>query len=262
MAKIAEDASVSENCEIAESVAVGKGAIIEGGVALGENCEIGAYAYLWEGARFGKNNRVFPFCSLGGEPQDKKYQGEKTSLIVGEGNTFREYCFVNRGTKGGGGETKIGNGNLLMAYSHIAHDCIVGDDTVVANAAQIAGHVAIGDCAIIGGGALVQQFSRIGEGAMIGGGEKIRQDIPPFSRCAGGVVGINGVGLKRSGASEEEIKLLRRAFRVLYRGGLPLAEAAKQIKTMAAENKTKQLSALSAFLSLPDLNLIRPARGG
>ncbi|MGI9337801.1 MAG: acyl-ACP--UDP-N-acetylglucosamine O-acyltransferase [Gammaproteobacteria bacterium] len=262
-AKIHESASVGEGSTIASSAVVGKGAIVESGAVVGEDCDIGAYGIIWAGARLGKDNRIFPFCSLGGEPQDKKYQGEQTQMTVGDGNIFREYCMINCGTKGGGGKTIIGSGNLLMAYSHLAHDCIVGDGAIIANAAQIAGHVVIGDYAVIGGGALVQQFSRIGECAMVGGGEKIRQDIPPFAWCAEGVVAVNRIGLLRRGASEEVIGIIRRAFRLLYRSGLQLADAVKQIQTLAGSDGNAaagELKTLTGFLSQEKINIIRPAR--
>lgn len=264
MTTIDKSATIGEGCDIAPPAVVGKGAIVEGGAVIGEGCDIGAYSVIWSGARMGKNNRVFPFCSLGGEPQDKKYQGEQTQMTVGDGNIFREYCIINSGTAGGGNKTIIGNNNLLMAYSHLAHDCIVGDGAVIANAAQIAGHVVIGDYAVIGGGALVQQFARIGACAMVGGGEKIRQDIPPFAWCAEGVVAVNRIGLLRRGASEETITIIRRAFRLLYRNNLQLADAIKQIQSLAQDNKSapaaKELATLTTFLSHPKTNIIRPTR--
>lgn len=259
---IDKSATIGEGCAIASSAVIGKGAVVEGGAIIGEGCDIGAYGIIWAGARMGNNNRIFPFCSLGGEPQDKKYQGEQTLMIAGDNNIFREYCIINGGTAGGGGKTIIGNGNLLMAYSHLAHDCIVGDGAVIANAAQIAGHVVIGDNAVIGGGALVQQFSRIGDVAMVGGGEKIRLDIPPFSWCAEGVVAVNRIGLLRRGASEDIIGIIRRAFRLLYRKGLKLTDAIKEIQTLAESAKgapaAAELKVLTAFLSQDDINIIRP----
>lgn len=259
---IDKSASIGKGCDIATSALVGKGAIVEGGAVIGEGCDIGAYGIIWSGARMGKHNRVFPFCSLGGEPQDKKYDGGETLMIAGDNNIFREYCIINGGTAAGGGKTIIGNGNLLMAYSHLAHDCIVGNGAVIANAAQIAGHVVIGDYVVIGGGALVQQFTRIGEGAMVGGGEKIRLDIPPFAWCAEGVVAVNRVGLSRRGASEDVIGIIRRAFRLLYRKGLKLGDAVKEIQMLAESDDgaaaATELNVLAGFLSQDDINIIRP----
>ena len=262
MATIDESAAVAKDCHIASSAVIGKGAIVESGAIVGGGCDIGAYSIIWGGAQLGDNNRVFPFCSLGGEPQDKKYRGEQTKMIVGDGNIFREYCIINSGTEGGGGKTTIGNNNLLMAYSHLAHDCILGSGAIIANAAQIAGHVTIGDNVVIGGGALVQQFARIGSGAMIGGGEKIRLDIPPFAWCAEGVVAVNRVGLTRHGASEETITAIRRAYRILYRSGISLAEAADQIKelTKTESSAVKELTTITDFLSQPNINIIRPRK--
>ena len=258
------DAEISDECKLAPNAAVEKGAIVKGAAEIGEGTTIGAYSVIWSGARIGANNRIFPFCSLGGEPQDKKYEGEESLMIVGNGNTFREYCIINGGTKGGGGKTVIGDNNLLMAYSHLAHDCILGSGAVIANAAQIAGHVEIGDHAVIGGGALIQQFVKIGAHAMIGGGEKIRQDIPPYAWCAAGVIGVNKIGMQRRNIPEQSITQIRRAFKVLYRSGKPLTEAAQEIRAQAETlQKTqsegaKELATLCAFLSQDNLNLIRP----
>ena len=258
------DAEISDECKLAPNAAVEKGAIIKGAAEIGEHTTIGAYSVIWSGARIGANNRIFPFCSLGGEPQDKKYQGEESLMIAGNGNTFREYCIINGGTKGGGGKTVIGDNNLLMAYSHLAHDCILGSGAVIANAAQIAGHVKIGDHTVIGGGALIQQFVKIGAHAMIGGGEKIRQDIPPYAWCAGGVIGVNKIGMQRRNIPEQSITQIRRAFKVLYRSGISLEEATRQLRETTSElqkqNKegAKEMSTLCAFLSQDGLNLIRP----
>ena len=260
------DAEISDECKLAPNAAVEKGAIVKGAAEIGEGTTIGAYSVIWSGARIGANNRIFPFCSLGGEPQDKKYEGEESLMIVGNGNTFREYCIINGGTKGGGGKTVIGDNNLLMAYSHLAHDCILGSGAVIANAAQIAGHVEIGDHAVIGGGALIQQFVKIGAHAMIGGGEKIRQDIPPYAWCAGGVIGVNKIGMQRRNISEAAISEIRNAFRVLYRGGKPLKEALQDIHAQMEYLETDnikgatEMRTLYDFLSIPKLNLIRPRR--
>ena len=189
MPQIAAGAQVSREAILADDVVVGPGAIVEGGCTVGGGSSIGAHSILWEGTRLGRGNRVFPFCSLGGEPQDKKYRGEKTALTVGDNNTIREYCFFNRGTVGGGGATKIGDNNWIMGYTHLAHDCVLGGGAIVANGAQFAGHVEVGDGAVIGGGALFHQFLRIGARAMVGGGEAVRQDIPPFAMSARGAVG-------------------------------------------------------------------------
>ena len=181
-------------------------------------------------------NRVFPFCSLGGEPQDKKYRGEKTALTVGDNNTIREYCFFNRGTVGGGGATKIGDNNWIMGYTHLAHDCVLGGGAIVANGAQFAGHVEVGDGAVIGGGALFHQFLRIGARAMVGGGEAVRQDIPPFAMSARGAVGVNAEGMRRAGFGARARAQIQKAYRILYLANLPLEESRRQIAEMLDED--------------------------
>lgn len=266
MPEIAAGAQVSDGARLADDVVVGRGAIIEEDCEIGGGSDIGAYSIIWRGTRIGKNNRIFPFCSLGGEPQDKKFGGEESHLIIGDNNTIREYCFFNRGTSGGGGETRIGNGNWIMGYVHLAHDCIFANDIIAANAAQFAGHVEVGSGAIIGGGALFHQFRRIGALAMVGGGEKVRQDIPPFALVARGVVGVNGEGMRRAGFDAAAISGMKEAFRVLYSSGLPLVAARDSIVEMAAaqqdgvDKRTEALRTLADFLALDKLELIRPAR--
>lgn len=264
MAQIAAGAQVSADARLAEDVAVGPGAVIEGGCEIGPGSEIGAYSIIWRGTRVGRNNRIFPFCSLGGEPQDKKFRGEESALVVGDGNVIREYCFFNRGTKGGGGETRIGNGNWIMAYVHAAHDCCLEDGIVAANGAQFAGHVFVGGGAVIGGGALFHQFRRIGAGAMVGGGERVRQDVPPYALAAGGLVGVNAEGMRRAGLGKRAVLRMKEAFRILYRSGLPLSSAREKIKTMSAAEEDAAaagaLKKLAGFLALENLELIRPGR--
>ena len=260
MPKIASGAQVSNTARLADDVVVGAGAIVEDECEIGEGCEIGANSIIWRGATMGKNNRIFPFCSLGGEPQDKKFRGEESRLIIGDNNVIREYCSFNRGTAGGGSETRIGNNNWIMGYVHVAHDCIVGDNIIIANCAQFAGHVEIGNGAVIGGGSLFHQFLRIGELAMVGGGEAVRQDIPPFALSARGVVGTNSEGLRRAGFDAEVISRVKAAYRTIYTGDLPLSEARTKIEDMAREHECSALRSLVEFLSLDNLQLIRPSR--
>ncbi|MGI9298389.1 MAG: acyl-ACP--UDP-N-acetylglucosamine O-acyltransferase [Gammaproteobacteria bacterium] len=263
MPRIAGGAQVSGGARLAADVVVGPGAVIEEDCEIGGGSEIGAYSIIWRGARIGERNRIFPFCSLGGEPQDKKFRGEESRLIIGDDNTIREYCFFNRGTSGGGFETRVGNGNWIMGYVHLAHDCIVGDGTTIANGAQFAGHAEVGGGAVIGGGALFHQFRRVGALAMVGGGERVRQDIPPFALAARGVVGVNGEGMRRAGFDGDAVGGIKEAFRVLYSAGLPLAAARETVAEMAAAAKNgrgESLRTLADFLALDNLELIRPAR--
>ena len=263
MARIAATAQVSADAKLADDVEVGPGAVIEGGCVIGAGCSIGAYTYIWQGAQIGRGNRIFPFCSLGGEPQDKKYRGEESCFIMGDHNTVREYCFFNRGTAAGGMQTCIGNNNWIMGYVHLAHDCLIGDDITVANCAQFAGHVEVGDGAVIGGGALFHQFRRIGAGAIIGGGEAVRQDVPPFALSARGVVAVNTEGMRRAGYNKEAVAQMKIAYKMLYGENLPLAESQQRILAMADEQDHQSSTALrllSDFLLLKNLELIRPSR--
>jgi UDP-N-acetylglucosamine acyltransferase len=187
--------------------------------------------------RIGAGNRIFQFASIGGDPQDKKYAGERTRLEIGDRNTFREYVTVNRGTITGAGVTRIGNDNLLLAYSHVAHDCVLGDHVVMSNAVNLAGHVELGDWVIFGGYAGAHQFCRVGAHAFIGNNTSVLQDIPPFVLATGHPAeprSVNIEGLKRRGFSEEQLRAIRNAYRLLYRSELKLEEAMVQLREMAA----------------------------
>ena len=180
----------------------------------------------------GRSNRFFPFCSIGGVPQDKKYGGEDTELVIGDGNTIRESCTISIGTAQGGGVTRIGSDNWIMAYVHIAHDCSIGDHTILANNATLAGHVTLGDWVIMGGMSAIHQFCAMGPHSMAAGGSIVLRDVPPFVICSGNPAephGINTEGLKRRGFDAETINALRRAYRTLYKDGLTTAEAVKAL---------------------------------
>ena len=263
-------ARVESGARVGRGASIGPFAVIHSGAEIGENVSIGSHSVIWDGAVIGANTRVFPHCSLGGEPQDKKYRGEKTRLVVGENNVIREFCFFNRGT-GEGGETRVGDGNWLMAYVHIAHDCVVGDGATIANAVQIAGHAEVGDGAVLGGGVLVHQFARVGRGAMVGGGEKIRMDIPPCALYAEGRVGVNAEGMRRAGFSEEDIAAVKSAYRILYRAGLSLEEAREKIRRMADGEEGEEggmkdgkgaevVRDLAEFLAATQRGVARPSR--
>lgn len=220
-------AIIHPSAVLGKNVTVGPYAIIDEDVIIGDNCVIGAHAVIHRYTVIGKNNRFFPGCSIGGEPQDLKFVGEKTYTYIGDGGTFRECCTVNRGC-GEGAETRIGDNILMMAYTHVAHNCIVGNDVIMSNVATLAGHVTVEDKAIIGGLAAVHQFSKIGRNAMIGGMARVNQDVAPYMIVAGDpavVSGLNSVGLARSGMSAEERSELKKAFRILFRSGLTLKEA-------------------------------------
>jgi UDP-N-acetylglucosamine acyltransferase len=212
-------------------------------VVIGPGCRIGPHAVIKGPTVLGAGNRVFQFASIGDDPQDMKYRGETTRLVIGDRNTFREYVTVNRGTVTGKGETRIGNDNLILAYSHVAHDCVLGDHIIMSNAVNLAGHVQVGDWAIFSGYAGAHQFCRIGAHAFIANNTAVLQDIPPFVLAAGQPAGpraVNVEGLKRRGFTDEQLRAIRIAFRVLYRSDLKLEEASAQLRELAREQPVLQ----------------------
>jgi UDP-N-acetylglucosamine acyltransferase len=222
-------AVVAASSKLGADVRIGAYAVVGEHVALGDGCLLHAHAVVQGPAKIGKNNTFHPFCSIGGDPQDLKFHGEKTELTIGDGNTFRENVTVSRGTAGGGGKTTIGSGSLFMAYSHVAHDCHVGDNTIFANGATLAGHVAVEDFATIGAFSPVHQFCRIGRYAYVGASTVITQDVPPFSRVVTEretkCYGVNAIGLERKGFSPERLQVLQSAFRLLLRSKLNTSQA-------------------------------------
>lgn len=226
-------AVVNPRAEIAEDAEVGPYSVIEEDVAIGSGTRIGPHAFIGRGTRIGKGCQIFQFASVGDAPQALAYRGEKTFLEMGDRNIVRECATINRGTVSGGGKTVIGHGNLFMAYSHVAHDCQIGNQVVLANAATLGGHIVVEDHAIIGGLAAVHQFCRIGCYAMVSGLSGVALDIPPYMLAAGSrtkLYGLNLVGLKRHGFAEETLKALKRAYRILFRSGLTLEKALKTVE--------------------------------
>jgi UDP-N-acetylglucosamine acyltransferase len=251
-------AIVHPGARLAGDVEVGPYSIIGEHVEIGEGTRIGPHAVITGHTRIGRNNRVFQFASLGDAPQDKKYAGEPTRLEIGDNNTIRECCTLNAGTTHDVGVTRVGNNNWLMAYSHVAHDCQIGNDTVLANSVQLAGHVTIGDCAILGGGTLVHQFCRVGAHAFTAGGSVVLRDVPPYMMAAGNSArphGLNSEGLKRRGFTPEAIESLRRAYKTLYRSGLSF-EAAREV--IAEQGRgVAEVRVLSDFLATTVRGIIR-----
>ncbi len=224
---IHDTAIVDPGARLADDVTVGAYSIIGADVEIDAGTVVGPHVVIMGPSRIGRNNRIFQFASVGEAPQDKKYRGESTWLIVGDGNVIREYVTLNRGTDDGNGRTVIGNDNLFMAYSHVAHDCIVGNHAIFANAGSLSGHVEVGDYAILGGFTSVHQFTRIGARAFCGLGSVVTQDIPPFCTAAGNrarVIGINKEGLSRSGFADEVIRALHKSFRELLKSKRPRAD--------------------------------------
>ncbi|HET9388688.1 MAG TPA: acyl-ACP--UDP-N-acetylglucosamine O-acyltransferase [Steroidobacteraceae bacterium] len=251
-------ALVSPSAELAEGVTVGPFTVIGPDVKIGPRTVIGPHVVINGPTRIGADNRVFQFASLGDAPQDKKYKGERTSLEIGDRNVFRESCTVNRGTTHDKGVTRIGNDNLFMAYSHVAHDCIVGDNAVFANCAALGGHVEIGDWVILGGLTAVHQFAKVGAHAFLAGGAIVQRDVPPYVMVAGNPAqphAVNAEGLKRRGFDEEQIRNVREAYRILYRSDLRLTEALERLQPMAALHS--EIRAFVDFLGNSTRSIVR-----
>jgi UDP-N-acetylglucosamine acyltransferase len=238
-AAIHPTAIVEVGATIGEESRIGAYTIIGPEVRIGRNCEVGPHASVTGRTEIGDDNRIYPFASIGTEPQDLKFAGEPTSLVIGARNTIRESVTINRGTADGGGVTRIGDDNLFMAFSHVAHDCKVGSRVVMANCASPAGHVVLGDGAIVGGLVGIHQHTRIGDLAFLGGGAMVTLDVPPFCVAVGDrakLQGINVVGIKRAGLSEQEIRDVRAAYRILFQSGLRLQDAIDRLKDEYVES--------------------------
>jgi UDP-N-acetylglucosamine acyltransferase len=251
-------AVVHAGARLGADVRVGPYSIVGEHVEIGDGTTIAGHAVVEGHTRVGRDNRIFQFASLGSPPQDKKYRGEPTRLEIGDGNTFREFTTVNTGTAQDEGVTRIGDDNWFMAYSHVAHDCVVGSHAVFANNAHVAGHCEVGDYVILGGFTGVHQFVRIGAHAMTGGGTILFQDVAPYVTAVGNPAkpyGINSVGLKRRGFADEAVAAIKDAYRTLYRRGLPLAEARAQLA--AAASATPELEALVRFIDTSERGLLR-----
>ncbi|MGA8055013.1 MAG: acyl-ACP--UDP-N-acetylglucosamine O-acyltransferase [Burkholderiales bacterium] len=251
-------ALVHPGAKLAPGVSVGAYSVVGEHVEVGEATWIGAHVVIEGRTRIGRGNRIFPFVALGGPPQDMKYAGEPTRLEIGDRNTIREFGTFNTGTVQDEGVTRVGSDNWVMAYAHVAHDCRIGDHTILANNAQLAGHVHLGDWAIIGGMSGVHQFVKIGPHAMIGGGAILLQDVPPFVMCSGNPAkpfGINAEGLKRRGYSPEAIAAIRRAYKIIYRSGLTVEDARAELARQ--RESTPELGMLDDFLAAATRGIIR-----
>lgn len=231
--KIHRTACVESGAELSDEVSIGEYAVVRDNVHLGECVEIGPHTLIEGHTTIGAGTRIFHSTAVGLPPQDLKYSGEPTELLIGEENIIREFVTIHRGTSGGNGMTRIGDRNLLMAYVHIAHDCQIGDDVIIANASNLGGHVVIGDSAVIGGVAAIHQFVHIGTGAMIGAASLVLQDVIPFALVSGNpakVLDINRIGMRRRGFQQLNINRVHRALTIITRMGLPLKYAVQKIK--------------------------------
>ena len=258
MAAIHPTAIVHPGAKLGTDVEIGAYSLIGEHVEIGAGTRIGPHVVINGHTRLGEGNRVFQFCSLGEEPQDKKYAGEPTRLEIGDHNVIREFCTFNTGTVQDVGVTRLGSHNWIMAYVHIAHDCQVGNHTIFANNATLAGHVHIDDHAILGGFTGVHQFCRVGAHVITGIASVVRQDIPPFLMVAGNPLaphGVNSEGLKRRGFSSEALAGLKRAYKTLYKSGLTLAEA--QAAIAAEAEALPELKPLADFLATSGRGIVR-----
>jgi UDP-N-acetylglucosamine acyltransferase len=226
-------AVVSPKAELAEDVKIEAFSIIGPQVTIGSGTVVGPHAVVDGWTTIGERNQIFPFATIGYPPQDLSYRGEETQLVIGNDNIIRENATINRGTLRGGGVTSVGNHNLVMAYAHIAHDCIIGNRVILANATTLGGHVRIDDCAILGGLVAIHQFIRIGAYAFIGGKSGLRMDMPPYMLAFGApakLYGPNLVGLRRHGLPRANIHALKTCYRIMFRSGLTVAEAVESIR--------------------------------
>ena len=237
---IDERAIIDPAAKIAKDVTIGPYTIIGADVEIGAGTWIGPHTIIKGATRIGNNNKIYQFSSIGEDPQDLKYQGEKTYLEIGNNNIIREFCTINRGTTGDNGKTIIGNDNMLMAYVHIAHDCRIANHTIFANNATLAGHVYVDDYAVLGGFAVIHQFCHLGTHCFISGGSLVTKDVLPFVKVAGNDIyakafGLNSVGLRRRGFKPETRTSLKRAYKIIYREGLTTNEAVTKLKPMTQE---------------------------
>ncbi|MBK9019367.1 MAG: acyl-ACP--UDP-N-acetylglucosamine O-acyltransferase [Sulfuritalea sp.] len=251
-------AIVHPSAKLGRGVVVGPYSTVGENVEIGDHSVIGPHVVVTGHTTIGSDNRIFQFCSIGEQPQDKKYAGEPTRLEIGDRNTIREFCTFNCGTAQDAGVTRLGNDNWIMAYVHLAHDCQVGDNTIFANNAQLAGHVQVGDWAILGGFTVVHQFVRIGAHSITAMGTILLQDLPPFVMAAGNPAeprSINAEGLKRRGFSVAAIAAIKRAYKTLYKAGMKLDDARAALE---AESLTvPELSVLAGFLVASGRGIVR-----
>jgi UDP-N-acetylglucosamine acyltransferase len=258
VSRIHPTALVDAGAKIADDVAIGAYTIVGPHVAIGRGTEIGPHAVITGHTVLGARNRIFQFASVGEIPQDRKYGGEATRTEIGDDNVIREFVTIHAGTAQDRGATTIGHGNWFLAYTHVAHDCVVGDFTTFSNNAQIAGHVTIGDWVVLGAYAGVHQFCRIGAHAMIAAGTIVLQDVPPFVTAAGypaKPAGTNNEGLRRRGFSTTDIAAVRRAYKTLYRAGHSLEQAREEIVRASAD--APLLGALATFLETSGRGIVR-----
>lgn len=251
-------AIVDPQAELHDDVSIGPFSVIGPRVQIGAGTVVGPHVVIKGPTVIGENNRIYQFSSIGEDPQDKKYHGENTRLQIGNDNVIREYCTIHRGTAQDKEVTSVGDANLLMAYTHVAHDCEIGNNVIMANAASLAGHVSVADHAILGGFTLVHQFCKIGRYSFSAMGSVIARDVPPYVMVGGRPTkphGVNTVGLERQGFSPEALRQIRKAYKIIYKSGLKLEDAIKSLANMSEE--TEELICLVEFLRQTGRSIIR-----
>jgi len=252
-------AAIDPTAHVHATCSVGPYCIVGADVELGENCELISHVVIYGPAKIGGHNRFFPFCAVGGEPQDLSYKGERTRLEMGSHNVVREFVTINRGTSKGGGVTTIGSHTLLMAYAHVGHDSVIGDHAMLVNGATLAGHVTVEEWAVVGALSAVHQFTRVGAHAYIGGGTIVTQDVLPFSKCSAPrdvrTYGVNSVGLQRRGFSEERIHKIQHAFRVLLNSKLNTTQAVERLRTES--DRGEDVDMLLRFIEASERGIVK-----
>ena len=258
MARLHATALVDPKAELDGDVEVGPYSVIGAQVRIGAGTSIGPHVVVDGRTTIGKRNRIFPFASIGLASQDRKYGGEPVTTTIGDENVIREYVSIHAGTAQDRGDTSVGDGNWFLAYTHVAHDCVIGNQTTWSNNAQVAGHVKVGDWAVLGAYAGVHQFCRVGEHAMLAAGAIVLQDVPPYTIVQGYPAvpkGTNNEGLRRRGYTPEQILAVRRAYKTLYREGLSLDDARARLERDAASEPV--IAPLAAFLAVPGRGIVR-----
>ena len=251
-------AIIDPTAKIGDNVKIGPYCIIEANTEIGDNCELKSHVVVANHTRMGKGNKIYPFASIGEDPQDKKFADEATQLVIGDNNTIREYVTINRGTVDDEGVTRVGNDNWIMAYVHIAHDCVLGNHTILANCSSLAGHVHVDDYAILGGFSKIHQFCRVGAHAFSAMDTGFQKDLPPFVMAQGNPAkprAINFEGLKRRGFSKERIGAIKKAYRLLYKSDLSLELAVEEMTQLAKESDDVKL--MVDFIQKSSRSIIR-----
>ncbi len=252
-------ALIDARAQVHPTCTVGPYCVVGAGVELGEHCELMSHVVIHGPSKIGAHNRFFPFCAIGGEPQDLTYKGEETRLEIGSHNVVREYVTVNRGTAKGGGLTRIGSHTLIMAYAHVGHDSVMGDHAMLVNGATLAGHVIVEEWAVVGALSAVHQFTRVGAHSYIGGGTIVTKDVLPFAKCVSPrhtqTFGMNSVGLERRGFSEERIRKIHHAFRVLLNSKLNTTQALEKLKS--EDDRGEDVDMLVRFIEDSERGVIK-----